>query len=276
MSISGRAKLAGIVGWPVAHSLSPRLHGHWLAAHGIDGAYVPLPVAREDFARVIAALQRAGFAGVNITVPHKESAFAIAHKLDDAAKAAGAVNLLLFEGGVIEGRNTDALGLTASLSEELGEGAVGGKTITILGAGGAARAALLALSGMGAKDIRLVARNRKRGEALGVPVFDWGDGRALDGAALLINTTSAGMEGQAALEVKLDALPRNAVVCDVVYNPLDTQLLIEARAKGHRTVDGLGMLMHQAVPAFEAFYGERPKVTPALRAELKKALNRGG
>jgi shikimate dehydrogenase len=275
MSISGKAKLAGIVGWPVAHSLSPRLHTHWLDAHGIDGAYVPLAVAREDFARVVASLRRAGFKGVNVTVPHKESAFAIAHTLDDAAKAAGAANLLLFRDGLIEGRNTDSPGLAASLTEELGKTVVAGKTVAILGAGGAARAAVLALSSMGAQTIRIVARNRKRGEVLGKPVFDWNDARALDGVSLLINTTSAGMEGRAALDANLDALPVTAVVCDVVYNPLDTGLLIAARAKGHRTVDGLGMLMHQAVPAFEAFYGARPAVTPALRAELKKALRHG-
>ena len=275
MSVSGKAKLAGVIGWPVAHSLSPRLHEFWLTAHGIDGAYVPLPVPREDFARVIAALRRCGFAGVNVTVPHKESAFAIAQTHDEAATASGAVNLLLFKDGRIEGRNTDAAGLAASLSEELGKNAVAGKDVAILGAGGAARAAVLALTGLGAKTIRLVARNRKRAEALGPNVFDWNDAKALDGVSLLINTTSAGMEGQAALAVNLDALPVTAVVADVVYNPLDTALLIAARARGHRTVDGLGMLMHQAAPAFEAFYGERPQVTPALRAELKKALRHG-
>lgn len=279
MSISGRARLAGVIGWPVAHSLSPRLHAFWLAAHGIDGAYIPLPVAREDFAAVIAALRKAGFAGVNVTVPHKESAFAIAETHDDAAKASGAANLLLFQGNHIEGRNTDAAGLAASLGEALGKNAVAGEDVAILGAGGAARAAVLALTNMGAKNIRLVARNRQRAEALGQKVFDWKDAQALaqalDGVSLLINTTSAGMEGQSALDVNLDALPVTAVVSDVVYNPLDTELLIAARARGHRTVDGLGMLMHQAVPAFEAFYGMRPQVTPALRAELKKALRHG-
>ncbi|HEY1631073.1 MAG TPA: shikimate dehydrogenase [Rhizomicrobium sp.] len=275
MSISGRAKLAGVIGWPVAHSLSPRLHGFWLAAHGIDGAYVPLAVARQDFARVVAALRKAGFTGMNVTVPHKQAAFAISETVDDAAKASGAVNLLLFRDGRIEGRNTDAAGLAASLGEALGKTAVAGKDVAILGAGGAARAAVLALTTMGARNIRLVARNRQRAEALGQKLFDWNDAKALEGVALLINTTSAGMEGQSALDVNLDALPVTAVVSDVVYNPLDTALLIAARARGHRTVDGLGMLMHQAAPAFEAFYGTRPQVTPALRAELKKALRHG-
>lgn len=280
MSISGKAKLAGVTGWPVAHSLSPRLHGHWLAAHGIDGAYVPLAIRREDFARSIDALARTGFAGVNVTVPHKEAAFAIAHHLDEAARAAGAVNLLLFHDGRIEGRNTDALGLAASLSEELGKNALTGKDVAILGAGGAARAAVLALASLGARSIRILARNKARAETLAravkapVTVSPW-NAQSLSGIALVVNATSAGLRGENALDLSLEALPVTAVVCDLVYNPLETELLQRARASGHRTVDGLGMLMHQAVPAFAAFYGETPLVTPALRAELKKALARG-
>ncbi|HEY2070511.1 MAG TPA: shikimate dehydrogenase [Rhizomicrobium sp.] len=281
MTTSGKAKLAGVVGWPVAHSLSPRLHGHWLSAHAIDGAYVPLPVKPEDFALAVTALPRMGFAGVNVTVPHKETAFALATELDDAAKATGAVNLLLFHpDGRVEGRNTDAGGLAASLSEELGKGVLSGKTATILGAGGAARAAVLALSTLGVRSIRIVNRDRARAEVLaqqtGLSVFDWSDAaKALDGAHFLLNATSAGMTGHPPLDLKLDSLPITAAVCDVVYNPLDTDLLVAARASGHRTIDGLGMLMHQAVPAFAAFYGETPKVTPALRAELRKALRHG-
>jgi len=283
MSISGKAKLAGVVGWPVAHSLSPRLHAHWLAAHAIDGAYIPLPVEREDFARVVSALQRAGFAGVNVTVPHKEAAFALAHDLDDAARATGAANILLFHAnGRIEGRNSDAAGLAASLNEALGKNTLAGKDATILGAGGAARAAVLALSTLGLRSIRIVNRDRAKAATLAgmfkptPAVFGWSEAaKALEGTGLLINATSAGMTGQPSLDLALDALPLNAVVCDIVYNPLETDLLRRAQAGGHRVVDGLGMLMHQAVPAFEAFYGERPKVTPGLRAELKKALRHG-
>jgi shikimate dehydrogenase len=285
MSISGKAKLAGVIGWPVAHSLSPRLHAHWLAAHAIDGAYVPLPVRREDFAGAVVALTRMGFAGANVTVPHKEAAFALARDLDDTARAAGAVNLLIFGAdGRIEGRNSDAAGLAASLSEELGKGALAGQDATVLGAGGAARAAILALAGLGMRQIRIVARNMVRAEALArsleqhasIALFGWDDiGKALGGAQLLLNATSAGMEGQPPLAAPLEHLALNAIVCDLVYNPLETDLLVRARAGGHRTVDGLGMLMHQAVPAFAAFYGETPKVTPGLRAELRKALRRG-
>ncbi|HEY2032264.1 MAG TPA: shikimate dehydrogenase [Rhizomicrobium sp.] len=286
MIISGKAKLAGVIGWPIAHSLSPRLHGYWLDAHGVDGAYIPLAVPREDFARVIESLRKSGFAGVNVTVPHKEAAFAIAHELDDAAMAAGAVNLLLFDGGKIAGRNTDAAGLAASLAEALVKNALNGKDAVLLGTGGAARAAILALAELGVREIRIVGRNHGRGEVLArefaartktlLRAMAWKDWpKAADGAGILVNATSAGMSGNQALELSLDPLPVNAVVTDLVYNPLETDLLKRAQARGNRVVDGLGMLMHQAVPAFEAFYGERPKVTPALRTELKKALRHG-
>jgi shikimate dehydrogenase len=286
MSISGKAKLAGVVGWPVAHSLSPRLHGYWLNAHGVDGAYVPLAVPREQFARAIESLRMMGFAGVNVTVPHKEAAFAIAHELDDAALAAGAVNLLVFSGGKIAGRNTDAAGLAANLNEALTKNALNGKDAVLLGTGGAARAAILALSELGVREIRIVGRNHGRGEVLAhefsarvktpLRAVLWADWpKAAEGAGILVNATSAGMSGKEALDLPLDPLPVNAVVSDLVYNPLETDLLRRAQARGNRIVDGLGMLMHQAVPAFEAFYGERPQVTPALRTELRKALRHG-
>lgn len=285
MTITGKAKLAGVIGWPVGHSLSPRLHGYWLAAHAIDGAYVPLPVQKHDFKSVLASLQKAGFAGVNVTLPHKEAACDAVNELDDTARAAGAVNLLLFASdGKIIGRNTDVGGLVASLTDDLGKGALKGKSAVILGAGGAARAATLALAELGAKDIRIVARIPSRANALAEDLktrasltgFSWDEWpRAADGAAILINATSAGMVGNAPLDISLDPLPVSAAVCDIVYNPLETELLQRASSTGHRAIDGLGMLMHQAVPAFAAFYGEEPKVTPALRAELKKALRYG-
>jgi shikimate dehydrogenase len=276
--------LAGVIGWPVGHSLSPALHGFWLGEHRIDGAYVPLPVRREDFARVVDGLARAGFAGLNVTIPHKEAAFAIAHDCDDAAALAGAVNLLLFkDGGRIEGRNVDAAGLAASLAEGLGADALRGQIAVVIGAGGAARAAVLALDGLGAKTIRIVNRHAVRADALAqnfagrisaqIATVLWSDWeQAAAGASLLLNATSAGMRGTPSLDLALAPLAKDAAVCDVVYNPLDTPLLKAARARGHRVVDGLGMLMHQAVPAFAAFYGVTPKVTPALRAELERAL----
>ncbi len=286
MRISGRAKVAGVVGDPVAHSLSPHLHAYWLEAYDIDGAYVPLAVARESFSIVVRGLRAAGFVGVNVTVPHKEAAFALADRHDAHALAVGAVNLLVFHRDHVEGRNTDAAGLSASLVEKLGTDFLRGKSAAILGAGGAARAAVLALNDLGAAEIRIFSRTATRAEALAhelgastkarLQAISWTEwpNRA-SGVTLLLNATSGGMSGKQALDLALDPLPAEAVVCDIVYNPLDTALLAKARARGHAAIDGLGMLMHQAVPAFSAFYGATPAVTPALRQELEEALREG-
>lgn len=285
--ISGRAKLAGVIGDPVSHSLSPRLHAHWLRLYDVDGAYVPLAVAREAFSLALRGLRLSGFAGANVTVPHKEAAFALADTTDHAARLAGAVNLLVFHGDRIEGRNTDCEGLSASLVAALGAQYFAGKAVAILGAGGAARAAVVALDHLGAGEIRLVARNPARAEAIQRDMenatkarlrsFAWSAwAEAMAGLALLLNATSAGMAGKQTLDVPLEPLARDAAVCDIVYNPLETQLLARARSRGHVVIDGLGMLMHQAVPAFEAFYGIRPIVTEALRKELEEALRGGG
>ena len=283
MTFTARAKIAGVMGWPVAHSLSPQLHGYWLREHNIDGVYIPLPVPREGFSVALAGFQSAGFAGVNVTVPHKEAAFAIAHELDDAAAETGAVNQLVFLGDRFLGHNTDVRGLRMSLEERLGPDAVRESATVVLGGGGAARAAVLVCDRMGAASIRVVNRSESRAESLvwalrshvraeltAVAWADWTS--AVEGISLLVNATSAGMKGTTTLALSLDAVPREAAVCDVVYNPIETKLLKAARARGHRVVDGLGMLMHQAVPAFEAFYGVTPLVTKALRAEMEKAL----
>ena len=285
MNSSGEARLAGVVGWPVAQSLSPRLHRYWLKEHGLNGSYVALPVRREDFSTAIQSLQRESFRGVSVTVPHKEAAFAIAHRVDGAAKAAGAANQLVFhEDGTIEGLNTDAPGLAASLREA--DVFLSGKPVILLGAGGAARAAVLALNDLGAGEIRILNRDLHRIEVLVsnlspsskatlVPMVlaDW---RKVAGdAGLAINTTSAGMKNTPSLDLELGVLPKDAAVCDIVYNPLETELLKKARALHLKTIDGLGMLMHQAAPAFKAFFGVEPKVTPALRLELEGALKDG-
>ena len=282
MTLSGKAKLAGIVGWPVTHSLSPVLHGHWLAEYGIDGAMVPLAAKTEDLARVIDGVRRAGFKGVNVTVPHKESAFAIAHRSDTAAKSAGAANLLIFHDSEIEARNTDSLGLAESLMEKVG--VLQGGSAVLLGAGGAARGAVLALDMLGAGKIHLLNRDSRRAANLAAALApqvkaaiepgaldDWK--AVASGATLLVNSTSAGMGANPPLEIDLSLLPVSAAVCDIVYNPLETRLLKDAAARGHRTIDGLGMLMHQAVPSFEAFFGVRPQVTPALREVLVQVLS---
>jgi len=286
MNISGSAKLAGVVGWPIAHSLSPKLHGYWIEEYGIDAAYVPLAVRREDFTAVIDGLRLAGFRGVNVTVPHKEAAFALANRCDAAAEIAGAANLLLFGENGIEACNTDAAGLTATLIESLGAGAFKGRPVVIWGAGGMARAAVCALSDLGASEIRILNRNKARAESLAATLAprtaaklscasfeDWD--RAGSDVSLLVNATSTGMKGASCLDMPLDALPSNAAVFDSVYNPLETKLLARAKARGLRTVDGLGMLMHQAVPAFTALFGVEPNVTAVLRSVLEEALGRG-
>jgi shikimate dehydrogenase len=287
MIITGTAKLAGVIGWPVRHSLSPQLHGYWLDVHKIDGALVPLCVRREDFAIVVKALLRAGFSGTNVTVPHKEAAFALADFCDVGAKNAGAANLLVFHAdGRIEGRNTDVFGLAASLRDGLGAETLKGKAAVLLGAGGAARAAILALGELGAGEIRILNRSPDRAESLAKaltnqvsakltagPLTSWP--QAAKDSGLLLNATSTGMENRNPLDLALDALPATAAVCDIVYNPLETDLLKRAKASGHVTIDGLGMLMHQAAPAFGAFFRIEPEVTPALRRMLEKVLLHG-
>ena len=280
--LTGAGKIAGVVGWPVGHSLSPSLHGYWLEELQVDGALIPLAVPREDFARVIGALQRTGFAGVNVTVPHKEAAFALAHSCDAAAAAAGAANLLIFHpGGRIEARNTDMIGLRESLREAMGS--LNGKTVLLLGAGGAARGALLALGELGAAKVQILNRHADKARALAralqpmvksellaAGLDDWT--RLAPGAELIVNSTSAGMKGHAPLRLDLGLARKTATVLDIVYNPLQTELLKQAKARGLNAIDGLGMLMHQAAPSFEAFFGVKPAVTPGLRAHLEKAL----
>jgi shikimate dehydrogenase len=284
MTISGAARLAGVIGWPVSQSLSPALHGFWLAEHKIDGAYVPLAIAPQDFARCVNGLVRAGFQGFNVTVPHKEAAFALACRHDSAAAATGAVNLLLATPHGLEGRNTDVYGLTASLSPALGVDGLRGKTAAIWGAGGTTRAAIIALTELGAAEIRLFNRTPGKAQALAAEMakktpaklsaagYEAWTGHDI---AALIHTTSAGMKQTPSLDLPLDGLPGEAVVFDAVYNPLETGLLARSRARGLKAVDGLWMLLHQAVPSFEPFYGIRPVVTEPLREALVTALTRG-
>jgi shikimate dehydrogenase len=266
--LTGHARLAGILGWPAAHSRSPRLHGFWLERHGIDGAYVPLPVRPERFAAAVRALAGLGFRGANVTIPHKEAAFAVCDVVEPAALRAGAVNTLVFRDGRIEGTNTDGFGFLASLDEQApGFDPAAGPAV-VLGAGGSARAVAAALLDAGCPRLTLVNRTAARAEALarglGGPV-EVAERPPLEDAALLVNTTVLGMEGQPQLECDLAPLPPGAVVADLVYVPLETRLLATARARGLRTVDGLGMLLHQARPGFARWFGVDPQVDAALR-----------
>ena len=280
MMLTGKSRLAGIVGDPVAHSLSPRLHNHWLGLHGIDGAYVPLPVAAEHFSQALRVLLQLGFSGVNVTVPHKEAALAAVDTADHLARRIGAVNTVVFrDDGSIHGTNTDGTGFIAHLRATVPDMDSLSGPVAVIGAGGAARAVCVALADMGVPEIRLCNRTLKRAESLAmvlgpeVRVVNWADRcGALEDARLLVNTTTLGMAGQPGLDLDLSPLPKSAAVYDIVYNPLETPLLADARARGHPVVGGLGMLLHQAVAGFEAWFGVTPEVTDELTAFVAEAL----
>jgi len=269
MSIpSGHARVAGIAGWPVTYSRSPRLHGFWLQRYGIDGAYIPLPIRPGEFAIAMRGLLAAGFAGANVTIPHKISAFDICDTIDDTARRAGAVNTLVFQDGKIAGSNTDGYGFVANLHAHGVDPATG--PVLLLGAGGSARAVAAALLDEGAS-VTVVNRTRARAEGLareipGLRIAEW-DARvpALADHALVVNTTPLGMIGHTPLDLDLSHAPASLVVADNVYVPLETPLLAAARARGLRCVEGLGMLLHQAVPGFRAWFGVEPRVDEELR-----------
>ncbi|MCP5364316.1 MAG: shikimate dehydrogenase [Hyphomicrobiales bacterium] len=278
--ISGKARLAGVMGWPVAHSLSPRLHGYWLKRYGIDGAYVPLAVRPDDLLAALSVLPKLGFSGVNLTVPHKETAIAGLDRITSEARQLGAVNTVrVDEAGRLVGSNTDGFGFLENLRHAAPQWQPPSGPAVIIGAGGAARAVTAALISVGVPEIRLVNRTQARSEALAC-VFDgpiqvraWADRHdALDGASILVNTTTLGMTGQPDLDLNLEALPPTAIVNDIVYAPLKTTLLLTARARGNPIVDGLGMLLHQARPGFEAWFGVAPQVTEELRDHLLEGL----
>ncbi|PBB17056.1 shikimate dehydrogenase [Mesorhizobium sp. WSM4313] len=264
-------KKAFVTGHPIAHSRSPKIHGYWLAKYGIDGSYEAIDVAPADFAAFLKSLGENGYRGGNVTIPHKEAAFAGVARRDHAADEIGAVNTLWFEDGILCGGNTDGYGFAANLDEHAPGWAANGPAV-VLGAGGASRAVIHALKERGVKDIRIVNRTLARAEELsrhfGAGVSAHGAGalsELLADAGLLINTTSLGMHGDATLSADPAGLPDHAIVTDIVYVPLETPLLAAARARGLKTVDGLGMLLHQAVPGFERWFGRKPEVTPELR-----------
>ncbi|GGE28842.1 shikimate dehydrogenase (NADP(+)) [Agaricicola taiwanensis] len=262
-----------IIGHPVAHSRSPMLHGHWLKTYGIEGEYGREDVAPEDFPDFLRDLEANGYVGANVTVPHKESALATVDVADATARAVGAVNTVWIDGGKLHGSNTDVHGFMANLDANAPGWDNTRDKAVILGAGGASRAAAYGLAQRGFGSIVLVNRTLDRAEKLvadlgGHPLqaAAWSDlDDHLKEAGLLVNATSLGMAGKAGLAVDLDALPQTCVVTDLVYVPLETSLLAEARARGNRVVDGLGMLLHQAVPGFEIWFGRRPEVTGDLR-----------
>jgi shikimate dehydrogenase len=273
-------KRACVIGWPVEHSRSPAIHRYWLKLYGLAGTYEKEAVRPEDLAGFLRSLGTRGYAGAHVTLPHKEAALAMATRADQAAAAIGAANTLWLDAeGRLNASNTDACGFIAHLVEEAPDWNKGRRPVIVLGAGGAARALVHGLIEAGASRILLANRSRERAEALArafgpaVEVIAWeARNEALAGCGLLVNATSLGMTGKPPLVLDLSLLPADAIVADIVYSPLETPLLAAARARGNRTVDGLGMLLHQAVPGFERWFGVRPEVTPALRAHVAATL----
>jgi shikimate dehydrogenase len=274
-TLTGQARLAGVIGWPVGHSRSPRLHNFWLARHRIDGAYVPLPVRPDSLADAVRGLRACGFAGANVTIPHKETAFALCTEVQPFARRAGAVNTLIFRDGQTIGLNTDGPGFMQNLLWYGVDPARG--PALVLGAGGAARAIVTALHDVG---VHVTVANRTPDHAAhlaqslpGLRVLPWRDWPAAAADhALLVNTTSLGMSGHPPLDIDLSRASPTLVVADIVYVPLTTKLLAAAAAAGLRTVPGLGMLLHQARPGFAAWFGVKPAVDAELLAFMADGL----
>lgn len=274
-----RIPLAGVIGHPIAHSRSPALHGYWLRRYGLKGHYIPIDIAPVDLGDLVRTLPRLGFVGLNVTIPHKEAILHVADIITDRAALIGAANTLIFrKDGKIHADNTDGSGFIANLRQNAPHWVPASGPAVVLGAGGAARAVIAALIEVGVPEIRLANRTRPRAEALRsdfgakVVVYEWVQaGNILNDAATVVNTTSLGMTGKPDFRVPLDALSARALVTDLVYTPLKTQLLIEAEAMGCTTVDGLGMLLHQAAPGFERWFGHRPDVDQATRKAVLQA-----
>lgn len=272
--------LAGVMGWPIMHSRSPMIHNYWFARHQLAGAYVPLAIRPEGLEQALRALPALGFAGCNVTIPHKQEAMRIVDEVHESARAIGAISCVTVRpDGSLLGSNNDAFGFIRNLRRQQPHWRADAGPAVVIGAGGGSRAVCYGLLQEGVPEIRLVNRSAQRAravaQALGgaVQAFDWEQrGELLRGAALVVNTTSQGMVGQPPLELSLERLPRQSLVSDVVYVPLETPLLAAARERGNPTVNGLGMLLNQARPAFNAWFGVMPEITPALRRVVEATL----
>ena len=272
--------MAGVMGWPVAHSRSPLIHNHWIQQYGLQGAYGLFAVQPALLEPAIRGLRALGLAGCNVTIPHKVDAMQYMDVVDPLARRMGAINtVVVTPDGALQGFNNDGFGFIQSLRDAQPDWRADSGPATVLGAGGAARAVVLSLLDEGATEIRLVNRTRARAQAMAdefgsaVQVLDWNARHeALDGIALMVNTTNQGMHGEPDLDIRLDQLPHTALVSDAIYIPLETPLLREARLRGNTTVNGLGMLLNQARPAFQAWFGVMPEITPALRQAILATL----
>mgnify|MGYP002628313705 CR=1 FL=1 len=273
MTDENRIPLAGVIGSPISHSKSPRLHEFWLRKYGLQGFYIPMDIAQSDLEETIRTLPKLGFVGINVTIPHKETVLAMADLVTDRAALIGAANTLIFrKDGKLHADNTDGYGFVENLRQNAPNWRPMSGPAAVLGGGGAARAIVASLIEIGVPEVRLSNRTRTRADALRaefgakVVVYEWVQaGNMLEGAVTVVNTSSLGMVGKPDFRVPLDALSPNAVVSDLVYTPLETTLLRKAREIGCTTVDGLGMLLHQAAPAFERWFGRRPEIDDDLR-----------
>ena len=275
-----RFLLAGVMGWPVMHSRSPLLHNYWFKRHGLAGTYVPLAIAPDGLGAALRALRPLGFSGCNLTIPHKQAAMTLVDEVDTVGRRIGAISCVTVKAdGALAGTNNDCFGFIENLRQSIPAWRADAGPAVVLGAGGGARAVAYALMQAGVTEIRIANRSNERAQKLaadfGAPLaahpWDWRH-EALAGAAIVVNTTSQGMVGQPALDIRLDALSASAVVADIVYVPLETPFLAAARARGHQTVNGLGMLLHQGRPAWKAWFGIETEVTNELRGELERSL----
>ncbi len=292
MSTHPTYKLAGVMGWPIAHSRSPAIHNYWIQQHQLKGAYVLLPVDPVNLKDALKGLSALGFAGCNLTIPHKGMALPLVDRIDATAKRMGAINTIVVEeDGSLSGYNNDGFGYIQSLLDAHPLWRADAGPILVMGAGGAARAVIVSLAEQGAKDIRICNRTDAAAQTLAqeftadfaqatdlaknavVTAVPWAQRHdAVAGVALLVNTTSQGMGSNSALDVSLAQLPSQALVSDIVYIPQETPLLTAAKARGNPTAGGLGMLLHQARPAFKSWFGVMPEVTPKLRKLVESTL----
>lgn len=280
MAHPDRFLLAGVMGWPVMHSRSPMIHNHWFRQHRMAGTYVPLAIQPEGLTAALRALHPLGFSGCNLTIPHKQAAMRIVDEVSDAARRIGAISCVVARpDGSLAGSNNDAFGFIRNLKQEQPDWRADVGPAVVIGAGGGSRAVCYGLMQEGVREIRLVNRGFERAQAIadefGGPIqaYPWAQRHdVLDGAALAVNTTSQGMVGQTPLNIKLDALPSAALAADIVYIPLETPFLAAARQRGNRTVNGLGMLLHQGPLAWKVWFGIEPDVTEELRALVEASL----
>ena len=280
MANPDRFLLAGVMGWPIAQSRSPMLHHYWFQQHGLAGSYVPLAIQPEGLRAALRALPALLFSGCNLTIPHKQEAFKIVDEVDVTAKKIGAISCVVVRpDGSLSGTNNDYYGFIHNILDFVPDWNPGAGPVAVMGAGGGARAVVYGLLHRGARDIRLCNRTHARAKMLAlelggpITVLPWEERHAaLDGLVMLVNATSQGMVGQAALDLRLDKLPATALVCDIIYIPRETPLISAARARGNHTVTGLGMLLHQGIPAWKAWFGIEPTVTAELRARIEATL----